>query len=64
MKVLIDTNVLLDVFLQREPFFGTSSQVVGLADKQNRRMDLWHNRNDLLLFAEKSFVQGKSETIH
>ena len=33
MKVLFDTNVLLDVFLEREPFFGPSAQVVGLAEQ-------------------------------
>jgi predicted nucleic acid-binding protein len=33
MKVLFDTNVLLDVFLEREPFFETSAQVIGLAEK-------------------------------
>ena len=33
MKVLFDTNVLLDVFLEREPFFETSAQVTGLAEK-------------------------------
>lgn len=36
MKVLFDTNVLLDVlldvFLERTPFFEASSQVVGLAE--------------------------------
>lgn len=33
MKVLFDTNVLLDVFLQREPFFDASAQSVGLAEQ-------------------------------
>jgi predicted nucleic acid-binding protein len=33
MKVLIDTNVLLDVFLERKPFFEASAQTVGLAEK-------------------------------
>lgn len=33
MKVLYDTNVLLDVFLKREPFFEASSRVVGLAEQ-------------------------------
>lgn len=30
MKVLIDTNVLLDVFLKREPFFENSARVIDL----------------------------------
>jgi len=33
MKVLFDTNVLLDVFLEREPFFKASAQTIGLAEK-------------------------------
>lgn len=33
MKVLLDTNVLLDVYLRREPFFDASSQVVALAEQ-------------------------------
>lgn len=33
MKVLVDTNVLLDLFLERDPFFEASSQVVGLAEQ-------------------------------
>ncbi|MDZ7757269.1 PIN domain-containing protein [Rhodohalobacter sp.] len=33
MKVLFDTNVLLDVFLEREPFFEASSRAVGLAEE-------------------------------
>lgn len=33
MKVLFDTNVLLDVFLEREPFFKSSARAIGLAEK-------------------------------
>jgi len=33
MKFLFDTNVLLDVFLEREPFFEDSAQSVGLAEQ-------------------------------
>lgn len=33
MKILLDTNVILDVFLEREPFFGASSQVLGYAEQ-------------------------------
>ena len=28
MKVMIDTNIVLDVFLQREPFFQASYEVM------------------------------------
>lgn len=33
MKILFDTNVLLDLFLERNPFFETSSQMVGFTEK-------------------------------
>lgn len=33
MKILFDTNVILDVFLERHPFFEASSQVLGLAEQ-------------------------------
>lgn len=33
MKTLFDTNVLLDVFLQRDPFYKASAQLVGFAEK-------------------------------
>lgn len=39
MKVLFDTNVLLDVFLERTPFFEASSQIVGLAEQG--KIDGW-----------------------
>lgn len=39
MNVLFDTNVLLDVLLERHPFFETSSQIVGLAEQG--KIDGW-----------------------
>lgn len=33
MKVLIDTNVILDVILKRQPFYDFSAKVLELADK-------------------------------
>lgn len=32
MKALFDTNILLDVFLKRDPFFEASSKLVALAE--------------------------------
>ena len=34
MKVLVDTNVLLDVWLQREPFWQSSARVIELVEKR------------------------------
>jgi predicted nucleic acid-binding protein len=33
MNILFDTNVFLDVFLERDPFFDASSQVVAFAEQ-------------------------------
>jgi predicted nucleic acid-binding protein len=35
MKVLIDTNIILDVWLQREPFWKASAKVVGLVENKD-----------------------------
>lgn len=33
MKILLDTNILLDVFLEREPFYGPSAISLSLAER-------------------------------
>jgi predicted nucleic acid-binding protein len=35
MKVLIDTNVIIDVFTKREPFCESSTAILKLSDKRN-----------------------------
>ena len=35
MELLIDTNVVLDMFLEREPFVGMSRQVIALSRRYN-----------------------------
>ena len=37
MKLLIDTNVVLDVLLRREPFFRTAAEVLNLAQRDDVR---------------------------
>ena len=37
MKLLIDTNVVLDVLLRREPFFGKSTEVLNLVQRDDVR---------------------------
>lgn len=39
MKILFDTNVILDVLLEREPFFKASSQVLGYSELN--KIDGW-----------------------
>ncbi|NEP10111.1 MAG: PIN domain-containing protein [Symploca sp. SIO2C1] len=34
MKVLIDTNIIVDVALEHDPFFTDSEQVVSLVEQQ------------------------------
>jgi len=34
MKIVIDTNVILDILLQREPFFGDSYRAIRLCNHQ------------------------------
>lgn len=34
MKILIDTNVILDFVFQRQPFFNDSDQVISLAEQK------------------------------
>ena len=33
MKILLDTNVLLDVFLERQPFYDSSTRVMILIEQ-------------------------------
>lgn len=35
MNILFDTNILLDVFLERKPFFENSAYLVDLAEKRS-----------------------------
>lgn len=37
MKLLIDTNVVLDVLLRREPFFGKVAEVLNLTQREDVR---------------------------
>ncbi|WP_172185996.1 PIN domain-containing protein [Microcoleus asticus] len=33
MKILLDTNIILDIALERQPFFGESEQVLSLVEQ-------------------------------
>ncbi len=35
MKILIDTNIVLDVMLKREPFYKLSLEILGLVKKDD-----------------------------
>ena len=34
MKILVDTNIVLDVMLKREPYYRVSAEILGLAKKE------------------------------
>ena len=44
MRLMIDTNIVLDVLLEREPFCMNSRAVLDLCEskKQERLPDLWY----------------------
>lgn len=35
MKILVDTNIVLDVMLKREPFYKSSLEILGLTKRDN-----------------------------
>lgn len=44
MKILIDTNVLIDVALRREPFFADSVRVIDWAEQNPKQASIaWHS---------------------
>jgi predicted nucleic acid-binding protein len=48
MRVLIDTDVLLDVALQREPFVSASRQVLDWAQSEPRQAAVaWHSLSNI-----------------
>jgi hypothetical protein len=48
MRVLIDTDVLLDVALAREPFVGDSQQVLDWAQSEPRQAAVaWHSLSNI-----------------
>jgi predicted nucleic acid-binding protein len=40
MKILIDTNVIIDVFSKREPFCAASAEVLKLSDRRNMTLQI------------------------
>jgi predicted nucleic acid-binding protein len=77
MKILIDTNILLDIALRREPFFGDSVRVLDWAESNPQQAAIaWHTvsnvayllkqdargfLSDLLLFVE--VAAGSTSTV-
>jgi predicted nucleic acid-binding protein len=48
MRILIDTNVLLDVALKRMPFFANSAAVMDWAERNPRQAAIaWHSMSNI-----------------
>ena len=55
MRIFLDCNVLLDVSLQREPFYHTSSQLLDyLETHKNTGCIAWHSLATFYYIAAKS----------
>ena len=67
MKILVDTNVLLDIVLQREPFRQSSHQVVALCQQEELEGAIAANTiADMFYILRKDFSvqERKTNTRH
>lgn len=54
MKILIDTNILLDVALRREPFFTDSAGVLDWAELNSKQATIaWHSVSNLAYLVKR-----------
>jgi predicted nucleic acid-binding protein len=53
-KILIDTNIVIDVFAQREPFYKSAAQLFSLADKQKLELSI-----SSLTFANTNYILSR-----
>lgn len=64
MKILVDTNVLLDIVLQREPFRQSSHQVVALCQQEELEGAIAANTiADMFYILRKDFSVQERKTI-
>jgi predicted nucleic acid-binding protein len=61
MKVLLDTNVVLDVLLAREPFVNNSAKVLQMAEKGEIICYITANSITDILYILKKYVKDRSE---
>jgi len=75
MKILIDTNVVLDIILERYPFLEQTEKLLGMADaiqensarKEHINIIITRNEqdfkdSDLEIYTPKSFLSNKLQT--
>ena len=63
MKILLDTNVLLDVFLERKPFCDSSIRVMALVERS--KIEGWicsTTVTTIYYLIEKALSRGEAET--
>jgi predicted nucleic acid-binding protein len=53
-KLLIDTNIVLDLLAKREPFFSSAAQIFSLADKHKLKLTV-----SSLTFANTNYVLSR-----
>lgn len=53
-KLLIDTNIVLDLLAKREPFYGSAAQIFSMADKHKLKLTV-----SALTFANTNYVLTK-----
>lgn len=53
-KILIDTNIVIDLLAKREPFYKSAAQLFSLADKQKLELSI-----SSLTFANTSYVLSR-----
>lgn len=56
-KLLIDTNIVLDLLAKREPFYRSAAQLFSLADKQKLELSI-----SSLTFANTNYVLSRLKT--
>ena len=56
-KLLIDTNIVLDLLAKREPFYKSAAQLFSLADKQKLELSI-----SSLTFANTNYVLSRLKT--
>ena len=62
MVVLIDTNVILDVFQKREPFYKRSNKILNYcASGEIKGYIAIHSISNIFLFLENSFLLMNEE---
>jgi predicted nucleic acid-binding protein len=58
IKLLIDTNIVIDLFAQREPFYKSAAQLFSFADKQKIVLSI-----SALSFANTNYILSRLKSI-